>query len=51
MSANLLIFLLYTLIVWVAAPNMAGDGVLFCGFVLSIPAWFVLALVRGSKIS
>jgi len=51
MNANLLIFILYTLIVWFAAPNMVIPGVAFCGFVLSIPAWFALALVKGSKIS
>ena len=50
MNANLLIFILYTLIVWLVAPDMALAGVAFCGFCLSIPAWFVLALVRGGKL-
>jgi len=51
MNANLLIFILYTLIVWFAAPNMVIPGIALCGFVLSIPAWFVLAFVKGSRIS
>lgn len=50
MSANAMIFIIYTLIVWFAAPTMLPMGVAFCGLVLSMPAWFVLGLVKGGKI-